>query len=557
MHHREKKWTYVYEYYSSKGLWIFIMDRLTSIIIGAVISIIPILLFGCFNVSKISEGVPIHKLFSSFTDGWKNLNIFWKICVFIFMTFNIIQLIQFLYSLPRFIRLYHYYTNTLGISNRDLPTTQWNEVVDHILISDTSHKTSLLTIAQEILREDNYICAIVSDSSLFTWRIPPKKQAQHFPITEAFIYIFKLAMTGIVLSSNGESLVNGTQSMRAPFVASHLRRRFIFLGIFLTLFSPFLLCFQVFYLFLEFAQSLHSSTGTLMYKEWTTEAKWIIREFNELPHLLNERLERSYFFANLYLDQFPSEFILPLAKMASFISGAFLSLLLIFGLFSDINTIMTFPILGGKTIAWLVALLATVYAATSSMLRRDPTFMSAEEALIEVEKWIHHDFRDDSNSAHSWATMDKISKLYQPLWANFLRELFGVILNPLLFLLVLPYKAESIVEFIRKNSIQDPESGWICAFSTFDLSDRGFCGTADQKEKVVRSMRSFDAQGEQNPHVQLLDFSNNEFFSSQSHSKVIPNEDLLSPLYATELTDSQGSNDINEYTPKDFFDNVL
>ena len=567
MHEQAKKWPDIYEYFKFKGLWIFLMENLTSILIGIVISIIPIIVFGCFNFNGLENNLQLTKMFLPLKDGWGKLNGFWKICVLIFSCFNAFHLFTFLYSLPRFIRIHKYFTNTLKISDHDLSTIQWNHVVERILSNEPTCPYSLLTIAQLILREDNYICAIVSNSSIFQWHIPIINTTTRFPITKAFIYVFKLSISGVILGPNGESLVNGAQSIRMPFASTHLKKRFLLLGILLLIFSPFIFFFQIFYLFLEFAQSIRSSTNILMMREWTTDARWNIREYNELPHYLDERLERSYFYANLFLDQFPSEFILPLARMASFISGALLALLLVLGLCTDMSAIMISPLFGDKTVAWLVAILAGIYGATTSLIKRDHVMMSAEDALNEIEKYIHYDFRDESNNAYSWATVDALSRHYRPLWFIFLIEVFGVLLNPILFLFVLPGKADVIVDFVRKNSIQDPELGWICAFSTFDLSEKGFSGNADQREKIVRSMHSFDSLNTDSIYnnqrtqsinnlrneQELIDFSNNEFITSQiSNKSQETNDDLLNPLYG-DVNESQTTSSFMNYTPNDFF----
>lgn len=510
-------WTDIYEYYYRGGLIMMILDGLASLIIGMMISSFPIIIFGCCDFSKLDSTTKLTDFISSFPVGWKRTPILIKICSIIFYSFNVIQLLQILIALPRFISLKKYYSNKLGIPDSDLAVIEWNDVVESVLLNDSRQKVSVLEIAQEILCYDNYMCAIVSDPSILTWKLPFQKSVSYYPMSRFFFYLLQLALTGTVLDKEGRSLVNGAQSIRSQHIATQLQFRFRFIGVILFIISPFVLAFQLLYLFFHYAQAIRNSPDSLSLRRWTPHAKWILREFNEYPHIFKKRIASSYLPANMYLNQFPSTLLQPVARTLAFISGAIICSIFVIGVYSDIGKIMNVVIFGDKTAAWLLAILATIYAVCHSITYIEPQLLTPEDALSEVEKQLHYDFKDKTNSPISWKTQQNLSEFFQPIWRQMIQELFSFMTNPFIFTFCLPFKANSIVDFIRTHSTQVNEIGWISSFSAFDEDgDHKFGGSPGQRDKLRRSMANFDQRNfvpEPNP---LLESFDNDLFIQNS-----------------------------------------
>ena len=53
-------------------------------------------------------------------------------------------------------------------------------------------------------------------------------------------------------------------------------------------------------------QEYHKNPASLGMRNYTQLARWKFREFNELPHNFNQRLNRSHPLAEAYLNQFPN-----------------------------------------------------------------------------------------------------------------------------------------------------------------------------------------------------------------------------------------------------------
>jgi autophagy-related protein 9 len=387
-----------------------------------------------------------------------------------------------------------YFVQTLGINDSELRRMSWGHIIESVSVNDNALDSPKLAIAQEIMRRDNYVCAMVSDPSLLIWKFPPGAAAPSLiPMSRFFFAWLTLALRGIVLDANGASLVQNAAAPAAAQIEDRLRLRFCLLGLLQLLVFPLMLPFQILYEVYDFAKRLRACGLAFSLRSWSPRAKWLIREYNELPHFFRARLSQSYGSANAYLEH-SSEFSMPIARALQFASALLIVLLLLLGLLTDISLVFAAELFLGKSAAWCFAVLVIVYLVSRGVAP-DPT-KTVESAMLGIERFIHYDFRDEHHSAQSAITRDKVAAFFPPIWAAALAELLGVFVNPFLFLVFLPARAAAIVEFVRKNSVDGGPLGWVSAFATFDVGERGFAGSAGHREKVLRSKRFFDADHE-------------------------------------------------------------
>lgn len=534
-------WSELYEYFFSRGLLCYTLDRIASIIIGSVISFIPIFLFGCLQFKPIRNVKDISELILPITEGYMRANFFVKLCSFIFTIYTLFLIFQFICNLPRFIQLHLYFKNTLKISDRELSAIIWNDIVEVVLTHEKSESRTFLSVAQEILRYENYIIALISDPSVLMMKYPLSKKRDRIPMSRFFFYLLHLSLSGIVLDSNGCSLVNGVNTLQNMKAADHLKTRFRIIGILMFLFSPFILAFQILYLIFHYAEAIRNSPGTLSLRRWTPQSKWLMREYNELPHLLSERIRKSYLFVNFYLDLFPSPIIRPIARIGCFLTGTLLAIFFVFGIFTDSGFLLTIPIIGDRTLAWLISILASVYGICKMLIPNEERPFDPDEALEQIEKNIHYDFRDKSNSARSWKTYDNLCEFFQPLFIQLLSEIMSVFYNPFIFYMILPQKSQSIVDFIERNSVNVPDIGWICSFSQFDETDQIQGQVPEQAEKLKRSIAFFNES-----------MTNQETLIDFNSSLIMPDENI-SLMRKDECSSNELLNDLtNEYKNEDF-----
>lgn len=530
-------WNHIYEYYINKGFGMFLLNNISSCIIGILIALAPVIIFGCIDLSKITSSNKLSDIIYPLSEGFRRSNILVVLCTVIFLLFCLIKVIQFLICIPKFYRIHKYFA-TIGISDHELSVLEWNDVFDTIIANDSDDNHTILSVAQEILRYDNYICALIMSPSILTWKLPRMNKLQQFPMSRFFFYILKLVLSGAVLDSNGCSLVNGVQSVRRAKITNTLTFRFRFVGFILFILSPFVLLFELLYLFFHYAQAFKDSPDSLSFRRWTPQAKWRIREYNELPHLFNKRLSKSYEFANIYLNLFPSGFVQPLLRILSFLTGAFLAILFVIGLLTDAGHLLQLNVFGDKSLTWVLSIAASIYGICKVSITPNSHPYTPNEALTEVEKYIHFDFRDKNNLANSWTTYKTFSSMFQPVLKQAIFELLSVILNPILFFFVMPLKAPSIVEFIHKNSYEHQTLGWICLFSSFETDNKdSFFIPPEQEEKLNRSRINFGNFSQNNDL--LINFQDTDSiinagtFAPRVSSPMI-NQDTTEPLIEDE-----------------------
>lgn len=66
-----------------------------------------------------------------------------------------------------------------------------------------------------------------------------------------------------------------------------LKKRLMIVGIVMLFLSPFLVIFMLVYLFLRHAEQFYNHPSTASSRRWSTLAKWMFREYNEVPSLFH------------------------------------------------------------------------------------------------------------------------------------------------------------------------------------------------------------------------------------------------------------------------------
>ena len=556
MNREYKNWKDIYGYYYKRGLSSYIVESLSRILIALLISLAPILLFGCLRYSRIPDrnSIDIEYRFSiSFTNGWNGIGFFWRMAVVSFLLFTLYKIVKFAIKVPKMNKLHRYFVDTLGITDDELGRMKWPLVVESISVNDPILDAPKLTIAQTILRKENYMTGILSDPSILTWKMPPSAgRVSPIPMSRWFCKFLMLSITGVLIDPKGCSIVSIQPLTQTPKMLSSLKLRFRLLGVLLLVFSPVLFAFEIMYLVYYYLNRFRRMWVNFSFREWTPYYKWILREYNELPHLFKARMAESYGWTNKYLGISTLPFVKLLAKVVEFASAFFIVVVCVLCFVTDVTFILNTSV-GGKSIAWFTLLALISYFIAHSIASTGANDVNADVAISEIEKIVHYDFRDESHSAQSSHTRRKVADAFPDMFVEIASELFSVLLNPFLFLVFLPERASSFVEFMRKNSADRGEVGWICAFSTFDVGERGFAGSADQREKVLRSIRYFEGQSSQPqvvPDSHMIESGMGTIADSGDGGMLMPR--ATSPLVRTDFGGSnEALSNLEDFMPND------
>ncbi|KAL7467130.1 hypothetical protein ACHAXS_007392 [Conticribra weissflogii] len=268
----------------------------------------------------------------------------------LFTSYGILSMMQFVSSFLSSIEAKLFMQEVLGISDRDLQvgTVEWSDIVEKMSEAQNSGRcriavfpaaaagvavgssyrrhinstnnpsdsnahsqnddqcnsnaeegpTSHLVVAQRIMRRENFLIAFFNRGmldltfpSLPSW-LWPFSIITNKPRSEKMVFYSKSIEWSIYFCVLNY-MFNHSRKIRPAFYGdpSSLRRRFVLCGVAHAVFMPFLLFFVTLHFFMLNLYDWQSTKEYLGPREWSSVARWTFREFNELPHLFERRME--------------------------------------------------------------------------------------------------------------------------------------------------------------------------------------------------------------------------------------------------------------------------
>lgn len=126
-------------------------------------------------------------------------------------------------------------------------------------------------------------------------------------LTRALEQNLRFVLVSFFFDAHGRVKPEMVQGRGRKDLVGQLRRRFQQMGVINALCAPFIVIYVLIYSFFRYFQELKEHPATLGGRQYTLFARYKFREFNELPHLLNRRLDEGYEVAKEYIDQFPKQ----------------------------------------------------------------------------------------------------------------------------------------------------------------------------------------------------------------------------------------------------------
>jgi len=215
-------------------------------------------------------------------------------------------------------------------------------------------------------------------------------------------------------------------------------------------------------------QEFHKNPAQLGSRAYTPLAEWKFREFNELPHLFQRRVNMSYPFATRYLDQFPKDKTIQLAKFVAFLAGALTAVLAVASLL-DPDIFIGFEITHERTVLFYLGVFGTVWAVARGMVPEDSLVFDPVFAIQEVIEYTHYEPAHWKGRLHSNEVRVEFSSLYQMKVLIFLEEILSIIITPFVLWFALPDCSERLIDFFREFTVHVDGLGYVCSFALFDF----------------------------------------------------------------------------------------
>eukprot|EP00850_Spirogloea_muscicola_P012653 SM000082S22895 [mRNA] locus=s82:523573:527908:- [translate_table: standard] len=480
----------VYRYYCDKGFWcILTMGILELLTLGFTIAFSALLLLvidwhGLLNarcgVAAAEQGYPpcnlaleavhAHPL-SPFTFAKAVVLVY----LLVFSVYWAFCFARFFAQLRDVLEIRDFCQHSLGISERELQTMAWPVVLDHLTAFQNRRPLCMakdLTphdMVLRIMRKENYLVGMLN------------KDVLAFPCPSWLPGVERRAGRGVMLTKTMEWSLNWCllQHMfdrnfliKKDFVAEPevLRKRLMAVGCTMLLLSPFLTIFMLIYFFLRNAEQFYHQPSTAGSRRWSNLAQWRIREFNEVEHLFNQRLDTSYKYAVDYTKQFPSHILSMVAKFVSFITGAFAAVLLGIALVDE--SLLEAQVFG-RNLFWFAAILGTILAVSRSLIMEECTVYNPELAMGNVVQHTHYLPKHWRGLAGADSVRAEFESMFQFKALLFFEEMLSIFTTPFILWFFLPECVDRVLQFVQDFTVYVDGVGHVCSLSAYDFASHG------------------------------------------------------------------------------------
>jgi len=384
-------------------------------------------------------------------------------------------------------------------------TILWTEVVDKIMalqeagVLIVKNKLNPLDISNRIMRRDNYFMAMIN-KEIIDLRIPVPGLSHRPMLTKTMEWNLNYCIMNHIFDPH-------SFTVRSRFTANpnDLRTRFVLAGVANLLLSPFVFVFMLVYFFFKHAQEMHKDPSTAGTRTWSQLARWRIREFNELDHFFEKRINSSFKPANEYVLQFPSTELAVVAKFVVFIAGSFAGVLVLLSLVDE--EMLLYVKVFDRNLLWYIAIFGIITAVARPFVVDKHAVFDPKGIFARVVDKTHYFPRTWRRKEHTYDVYDEFTMLFPYKIAAFFQEIVSIILVPLWMIFVLPNQAPEITHFVQEFTDNMDDLGDVCAFASFDFESHGNSNygahvrrDARYRSKQGKMEKSFITFKENNPN---------------------------------------------------------
>ncbi|CAK7567565.1 MAG: autophagy protein atg9 [Sporothrix epigloea] len=496
----------VYDYYRDSGIRCILLARFLHLVNVAFVAVFLTFLTQCVDYSSIRGSTKMDQIL--IPQCTKNMSWFWNVGLWLFAFYFVWKTMQFfIFDLRRLLNLRDFFIQLLQIPDHDMQTVSWQDVVVKVMaLRDQNPKTATnMTqlqrewigsqskerldahdIANRLMRRENYMIALFNKDILDLSVPLPFLRNKQF-LTRTLEWTLWFGVLDFVFDERGQVNQEFLKSSRRTQLSLMLKSRFLFAGFMNLLLAPFVACYLVVVYFLTYYNEYQKNPSALGARAYTPLAEWKFREFNELDHLFEERLNMSYPFATRYLDQFPKRKTEQLAKTVAFVAGSVMTVLAIASLV-DPELFLGFEITHDRTVLFYVGIFATIWATARGMITEDNSVFDPEYALRNVIEYTHYEPDHWKNRLHSYDVKVEFSELYQIKIKIFFEEILSIFFTPLILFTSLPRSSDQIIDFFREFTIHVDGLGYVCSFAVFDFN-KGLGATSNPRRQEQQSLQ--------------------------------------------------------------------
>ncbi|QKX63571.1 uncharacterized protein TRUGW13939_10742 [Talaromyces rugulosus] len=476
----------VYIYYLGNGISSILLSRALNLLTLAFVVGFTTFLSSCVNYSNVRNSKALDEILvpKCMTKISASTTLF----LWLFTFFWIGKLIEFILDVRRLRHMHDFYLYLLKISDPEIQTISWQEVVSRLMAlrdsnpstaagisarhrkfmgSQSKQRMDAHDIANRLMRKENYLIALFNKEVLdLTLPVPFLRNRQLFSRT--LEWNLNMCIMDYVFNEQGQVRPLFLRDTHRRALSEGLRRRFIFAGIMNVLVAPFIVIYSMMHYFFRYFNEYQKNPSQIGSRQYTPLAEWKFREFNELWHLFQRRINMSYPFASRYLDQFPKDKTVQVSRFVAFITGALASVLALASLL-DPELFLGFEITPDRTVLFYLGIFGSVWAVARGLVPEETDVFDPEFALVEVTDFIHYRPGHWTGRLHSDEVRQEFAMLYQMKIVIFLEEILSILFTPFVLWFSLPKCSDRLIDFFREFTVHVDGLGYVCSFAVFDF----------------------------------------------------------------------------------------
>ena len=407
-------------------------------------------------------------------------NPIYGIILFLYMIVILIFFSSYIYKffcdIIKFKHIRKFYNDILKIKDNEIDTVDWRFITKRLIENQMyfcdGRNLDEMEMVHLIMRRDNILIKIISSKSIPLNFIPYTKEPIITSVVESML---QLTIVNIICENmnpkNYQNTVNNLEKI--------LQKRFKIFGILMLVLSPFLFAFMILSMFLEFGRKYRIGTS-ISSRKWSIYATYLFRNYNELPHIFENRIDKSIMYSNMYVESFRSKIYDKIMQFVSLITTTLFGTIAFMGFINE--SIMREQTILGKDMLWWLILFG-IFIAIMKTLNKDIVHYKSKKNLMrkicEHTKYYPTHWNDKE---HSKFVFNEFSKLYQNSIISYIYEILTIISAPIHLLTTYHKSTKNISRFIIKNLELHPIYGVFLKSS--DIID-------DKMEKSIVNFRKY------------------------------------------------------------------
>ena len=430
-----------------------------------------------------------------------------NLLIWLFAFLWIGKLFQYILDIRRLWNMHNFYHYLLEIPDNDIQTVSWQEIVKRLMLlrdsnpataagvterhrrfmgSQSKQRMDAHDIANRLMRRDNYLIALINKDILdLTLPIPFIRNRQLF--SKTLEWNLSLCILDYVFNEQGQVRPLFLKDTHRRALSDGLRRRFLFAGFMNVLCAPFIIVYFMMLYFFRYFNEYQKNPSQIGSRQYTPYAQWKFREFNELWHLFQRRVNMSYPFASRYVDQFPKDKTIQVSRFVAFITGAVVSVLALASVI-DPELFLGFEITSERTVLFYLGVFGSVWAVARGAVPEENLVFDPEFALSNVTEYTHYSPSHWRGRLHSNEVRTEFALLYQMKVIIFLEEILSIVFTPFILWFSLPNCSDRLVDFFREFTLHVDGLGYVCSFAVFDFKKESN-NISRQDEVIAQDLR--------------------------------------------------------------------